>query len=312
MTSRAYHIPVMGQEVVTWLKVKEGGIYVDATFGGGGYTHEILASDPTCRVLAIDQDPDVLPVVHQMKETFAHRFNFFLGNFSEVACLVPEAFLGQIQGIVFDLGISSHQVDHGPRGFSFQKNGPLDMRMSQQGQTVADVIGTASEAHLADIFYHYGQEIKSRKIARRIVESRQESPITTTLALRDIIHKAVGKKVGKIDSATKTFQALRIYVNDECFALKKALEQVGKILAPLGRLVVVSFHSLEDGVVKAFLREADIKTGTGLFEILSKRVIVPSEEEVKKNPRARSARMRVASRTSLDLSDVGSPKRGTR
>ncbi len=304
MSANGYHIPVMASEVCSWLELIPEGIYVDATFGGGGYSEALLKTAPGCQVLAIDQDPDVLPLAQKLKEKYPDRFDFIQGNFSQLDTLIPYHQHGHIQGIVFDLGVSSHQVDHGSRGFSFQKEGPLDMRMSQQGQTVGDLIETASEGHIADILYHYGQEFRARKIARRIVENRNKSSITSTLELRRIIHSAVGKKVGKIDSATKSFQAFRIYVNDECFALKSALEQVLGLLAPKGRVVIVSFHSLEDGIVKTFFKESDSKKGQGFLEVLTKRVITPSEEEIQNNPRARSARLRAASRTLVPFSSV--------
>lgn len=315
MTSFALHQPVMLHEILKALDPQKGKIYVDSTFGAGGYTRAILDS-ADCKVYGIDRDPDAIQRGQQLA---AHNKNFTIleGNFSDLEQLLKDANISAIDGIVFDLGVSSPQLDESERGFSFQKDGPLDMRMEKKGETAADVVNTLGEKELARIIWEYGDEPKSRSIAKAIVERRKEVPFTRTLDLAALVHKIVKKKPHqKIDPATKTFQALRIYVNAELKSLEQGLEAAEKMLAPGGRLVVVSFHALEDERVKKFLRHQSGNTPNPSrhqpmiaeqnplpsFQILERKAQQPSDEEVTLNPRARSARLRWAIRTSHAVS----------
>ncbi len=310
MKSNHQHIPVMLNEVVESLQPKSGAIYVDGTFGAGGYSRAIL-ENADCTVYAIDRDPDAYNRAKKMAEEFTGRLIPIKGCFGSVKELLSSLDVKKVDGIVLDIGVSSVQIDSADRGFSFQADGPLDMRMSKQGMSAADVVNNLSEKELADIIYKYGEERASRRIAKRIVEERVKVPITTTLELAEIIHKVLPRNFKtKKDTATKTFQALRIYVNNELEELEKVLEDAEQLLSSKGRLVVVSFHSLEDGIVKRFL-----KTHSGLspkgsrhmphipderdpsFKLEGKGIIKPSNDEVKVNPRARSARLRYGLRT---------------
>ena len=299
------HFPVMLGEVIDTLQPRGAEIYVDATFGNGGYTEAIL-SRAECKVIALDRDPSVLPRVQELKQKFDHRFEFRQGCFGDFASLVPE----QIDGAVFDIGVSSMQLDQAERGFSFSKEAPLDMRMSQEGFSAADVVNTFSEEDIADILYVYGEEHKSRQIARKIVEARALKPLETTKELAFAVYSVIRPWRGdSIDPATRTFQALRIFVNDELNQLQKGLEQASLRLNPEGRLVVVDFHSLEDRIVKNFFRQNSDRhvhvsryrtpetstPSTALFSFASKAVL-PSLEEVEQNPRSRSAKLRYAVR----------------
>lgn len=298
------HVPVMLAEVLEMLQPKNGAHYVDGTFGGGGYTRAILeAAD--CKVLGIDRDPDAIARGQKLVEHFAGRLTLVHGEFSQL-----ESYLGgaKTNGVVLDLGVSSFQFDEPARGFSFRENGPLDMRMSKQGESAADFVNTADEETLANVIYRLGEERNSRRIARAIVAAR---PIAQTSALADIVKEAQGPAAARlpIHPATRTFQALRIHVNDELGELERGLEGAASALAPHGRLVVVSFHSLEDRIVKQFLsaRSATAPQGSrhapvtarahgAAFRILTGRPLMPSDTEVEGNPRARSARLRAAER----------------
>lgn len=306
----APHIPVMLNEVLETLAPQEGEIYVDATFGAGGYSQAMLnAAD--CRVIAIDRDPEAVEIGRQLEQRFSYRFHILLGCFSEVAALLHSLNIKQVNGIVFDLGVSSLQLDQPERGFSFRYDGPLDMRMGKAGPSAADYINTLSEAELADIFFEYGEERLSKKIAHRIVATRREHPFTRTSQLAELVRSIVPSSKQGIDPATRVFQALRIKVNGELSELEKALHAAEEILLPGGRLIVVSFHSLEDRCVKEFLREQsgstpsasrhlpmDVKKAAApTLQLLHRGVIQPSEEEIAKNPRSRSARLRAAIRT---------------
>ena len=299
---RQKHIPVMLQEVLTALKPQKGEIYVDATFGNGGYTKAIL-ENADCKVIALDRDPTVKIRVNEFKNMYGDRFEFRAGQFGDFADLVPE----KINGAVFDIGVSSMQLDEAERGFSFSKEGALDMRMSQNGISAKDIVNSYDEEALADLIYQYGEERKSRQIAKRIVEYRQNKKIETTTELAEIIYSVIHKKFGEIDPATRTFQALRIAVNDELGELSRGLSGAANRLQKNGRLVVVDFHSLEDRIVKNFFKEnggkrirvskyaPELVQDERLFAEVSK-VIMPTAEECGKNPRARSAKLRYAIR----------------
>lgn len=299
---RQKHIPVMLQEVLTALKPQKGEVYVDATFGNGGYTKAILET-ADCKVIALDRDPTVKIRVNEFKNMYGDRFEFRAGQFGDFADLVPE----KINGAVFDIGVSSMQLDEAERGFSFSKEGALDMRMSQDGISAKDIVNSYDEDALADLIYQYGEERKSRQIAKRIAEYRQNKKIETTTELAEIIYSVIHKKFGEIDPATRTFQALRIAVNDELGELSRGLSGAANRLQKNGRLVVVDFHSLEDRIVKNFFKEnggkrirvskyaPELVQDEHLFAEVSK-VIMPTAEECGKNPRARSAKLRYAIR----------------
>ena len=299
---RQKHIPVMLQEVLTALKPQKGEVYVDATFGNGGYTKAIL-ENADCKVIALDRDPTVKIRVNEFKNMYGDRFEFRAGQFGDFADLVPE----KINGAVFDIGVSSMQLDEAERGFSFSKEGALDMRMSQDGISAKDIVNSYDEEALADLIYQYGEERKSRQIAKRIAEYRQNKKIETTTELAEIIYSVIHKKFGEIDPATRTFQALRIAVNDELGELSRGLSGAANRLQKNGRLVVVDFHSLEDRIVKNFFKEnggkrirvskyaPELVQDERLFAEVSK-VIMPTAEECGINPRARSAKLRYAIR----------------
>lgn len=312
------HAPVMLNEVIAALAPQDGKVYVDSTFGAGGYSRAILkAAD--CTVYGIDRDPDAVKRGKQL-EAANERFTILEGNFANLDHLLKEANVDAVDGIVFDLGVSSPQLDEAERGFSFQKDGPLDMRMEKKGPTAADVVNTFSEKDLATIIWQYGDEPKSRAIAKAIVTQRKVKPFTRTLELRDLIHTVCKKKPHqKIDPATKTFQALRIHLNQELQSLEQGLKAAEKALAPHGRLVVVSFHALEDERVKKFLRQqsGDIpnpsrhcpvpqKTMTSpSFLTQERKSQKPSDTEIAENPRARSAHLRWAIRTTAPAVQEG-------
>jgi 16S rRNA (cytosine1402-N4)-methyltransferase len=301
------HIPVLGREAVALLSPRNGGIYVDATFGAGGYSRMILDVEGT-RVLGIDRDRTAIAGGFDLVDQSAGRLTLVEDRFSNLADICAAQGLHEVDGVVMDIGVSSMQLDEADRGFSFRLGGPLDMRMGHDGPTAADVIARASEAELANIIYIFGEERHSRSVARAIVAARKEAPITTTRALADIVAKVVWPKPGEIHPATRTFQALRIFVNGELDELHLALAAAERVLRPGGRLVVVSFHSLEDRIVKNFLGER-AKAGGGSrhlpelaqaapsFIVLTKRPVTANEDEISANPRARSAKLRAAERS---------------
>jgi 16S rRNA (cytosine1402-N4)-methyltransferase len=301
------HIPVLGREAVKMLAPRDGGIFVDATFGAGGYSRAILDT-PGTRVIGIDRDRSAIAGGFDLVEASGGRLTLVEGRFSDLADICASNGADSVDGVVMDVGVSSMQLDQPERGFSFRLGGPLDMRMGHDGPTAADVIAKASEVDLANIIYIFGEERRSRAVARAIVAARKEAPIRTTRALADLVGKVVRSKPGEIHPATRTFQALRIFVNQELDELHLALSAAERVLKPGGRLAVVSFHSLEDRIVKNFLVER-ARAGGGSrhlpetahappsFHILTKRPVTPDEAEVSANPRARSAKLRAAERT---------------
>lgn len=305
--SATRHIPVLGAEAVDLLNPRGGGIYVDATFGAGGYSRAILDAADT-RVIGIDRDRTAIAGGFDLVDRSNGRLTLVEDRFSNLAEVCAAQGASRVDGVVMDVGVSSMQVDEAGRGFSFRLDGPLDMRMGHDGPTAADVVARASEADLANIIYIFGEERHSRAVARAVVAARKETPITTTRALAEIVGKVVWAKPGEIHPSTRTFQALRIFVNEELDELHLALAAAERVLKPGGRLVVVSFHSLEDRMVKNFLAERG-KTGGGSrhlpevaqsapsFRILTKRPVTAGDDEVRANPRARSAKLRAAERT---------------
>ena len=301
------HIPVLGREAVDLLAPGNGGVFVDATFGAGGYSRAILDT-PEARVIGIDRDRSAIAGGFDLVDRSGGRLTLIEGRFSDLAEICASQGVQAVDGVVMDVGVSSMQLDQAERGFSFRLGGPLDMRMGHDGPTAADVIAKASEADLANIIYIFGEERHSRAVARAIVAARNESPILTTRALADIVAKVVRSKPGEIHPATRTFQALRIFVNQELDELHLALSAAERVLKPGGRLVVVSFHSLEDRIVKNFMVERatvgggsrhlpELARAAPSFDILTKRPVTPDEAEISANPRARSAKLRAAERT---------------
>ncbi|MDX2096302.1 MAG: 16S rRNA (cytosine(1402)-N(4))-methyltransferase RsmH [Leptolyngbyaceae cyanobacterium bins.59] len=280
------HIPVLSRELLEGLKISPGGHYLDATVGGGGHSSQILAADPSVRVTAIDQDERAIAAAQEKLAEFGDRVQFWRGNF---ASYQPGS--QKFDGILADLGVSSAQLDQPERGFSFRHEAALDMRMDQrQALTAAEVINEWDEVELARIFYIYGEERLSRRIARNIVEQR---PFQTTTELAETISRCVPRqyRYGRIHPATRVFQALRIAVNQELTVLETLIEKAPTWLKPEGRLVLISFHSLEDRLVKHGFREHP------LLQVLTKKPILPTEAEMAENPRARSAKLRIAQRT---------------
>lgn len=295
------HTPALRAEVVAGLAPRSGGRYVDGTLGGGGHAAAILeASAPDGVLLGIDADPAALAAAGAQLAPFAARVALVHGNFRDLARLARTAGFDAIDGLLLDLGVSSHQLDTPERGFSFLADAPLDMRLDPTGGTTAsDMVNQASEGELADIIYRYGEERGSRKIARTIVEARRKVRIETTGALAEIVTRALGGRHGKIHPATRTFQALRIAVNRELESLEAALPQAVELLKPGGRLAVISFHSLEDRTVKLFFRaESGYGGASGpvRLRIITKKPITAEDAEIRANPRARSAKLRIAER----------------
>jgi 16S rRNA (cytosine1402-N4)-methyltransferase len=301
------HIPVLGRQAIGMLQPRAGGIYVDATFGAGGYSRAILDT-AGARVIGIDRDRSAVTAGFGLVDRSAGRLTLVEDRFSNLAEICAAQGVEAVDGVVMDVGVSSMQLDEAERGFSFRLGGPLDMRMGHDGPTAADVIAKASEADLANIIYIFGEERHSRSLARAIVAARRQAPITTTRALADIVAKVVRSKPGEIHPATRTFQGLRIFVNEELDELHLALSAAERMLKPGGRLVVVSFHSLEDRIVKNFLVERakagggsrhlpEIAQAAPSFSILTKRPVTADDAEISANPRARSAKLRAAERT---------------
>ncbi len=319
MTEQTQHVPVMLDEVLKYLQPRPGGRYIDGTVGGGGHTQAILErSQPDGRVLGIDADAQALERVGARLSGFVGngRLQLVQGNFADLAHIVDEAWTGSIQGILLDLGFSSDQMEDPERGFSFSADGPLDMRLDRSLElSAADLVNTASERELADIFWLYGEERRSRQIARRIVRERAKGPIERTGRLAALAAAGVPYKRGAIHPATRVFQALRIAVNAELERLTTVLPQMVEVLRAKrgdthgegdGRVVIIAFHSLEDRIVKEFLRreatDCICPPGTPVcicghkasLRILTRKPVTPTDQEVEKNPRARSAKLRAA------------------
>ena len=303
MTSPAPHIPVLLDEVIAGLAPQPGETHVDGTFGAGGYTRALLAAG--ANVIAFDRDPDAIAEGQALVAESEGRLALVPDVYSRMGEALSERGIDQVDGVTLDVGVSSMQLDRADRGFSFQADGPLDMRMGQSGMSAADFVNSADEAEIADILFHLGEERQSRRVARAIVAAR---PITRTSELAAVVRRAVGyREHDKKDPATRTFQAIRIHVNRELEELEDGLAAAEKALAPGGRLAVVSFHSLEDRIVKRFLKERsgapagsrhlpEVRTQPPSFEAVAKPVRA-GEAELARNPRSRSATLRVARRT---------------
>jgi 16S rRNA (cytosine1402-N4)-methyltransferase len=303
------HIPVMLDQVLTALAPHDGGCYLDGTFGGGGYAQAIL-EQAHCTLWAIDRDPEAIERGAGLIARFPGRLHLLHGQFGDMVALLHHAGVIALDGVVLDLGVSSFQLDEPARGFSFRHDGPLDMRMGKHGTSAADLVNTLPERALANVLYELGEERASRRIARAIVVARLEAPIETTSRLAEIIRSVLPPDRSGNHPATRSFQALRIKVNDELHQIEAALEQAAGLLSPGGRLVVVAFHSLEDRIVKRFMTQAAGRTGSPsrhdpaglktrdapIFRLLTARAVRPSATEAKHNPRSGSARLRALER----------------
>ncbi|KAB7610342.1 16S rRNA (cytosine(1402)-N(4))-methyltransferase RsmH [Amylibacter sp. SFDW26] len=308
------HIPVLLDPILEAVSPVQGR-WLDGTFGAGGYTRAFLDAG-AATVYAIDRDPEVFERAKVWSGDYGDRLVLISGTFGNLDKLADEAGATPLDGVVLDIGVSSMQLDQAERGFSFIQDGPLDMRMSQDGMTAADIVNAADEAVLADILYLYGEERASRRIARRIVEARKTTEFTTTKQLADVVEGALPRsKPGQAHPATRSFQALRIAVNDELGELVRGLVAAEAALGEGGLLAVVTFHSLEDRIVKRFIQARseqartnryapEAKATESQFEKVSRRAIGPSDEELEQNPRSRSAKLRVARRTAAPAGDV--------
>ena len=315
-TDMRSHMPVLLDEVIDSLSPRDGEIYIDGTFGAGGYSRAILEK-ADCAVIAIDRDPDAIKDGAALRDEFGERLNLVQGCFGDMPSLAAELGIYQVNGIALDLGVSSMQLDKAERGFSFMRDGPLDMRMSQQGVTAADLVNALAEDELRQIISVYGEERRARAIAQAIVKRRATRPITGTGELADLVEGVLGQppavkgSKGKklLHPATRTFQGLRIYLNDELGELLRGLEAAEKLLAPKGRLAIVTFHSLEDRIVKKFYAQRtgrsgrpsrhvpDIEQVENSFVEITHGSVAPQKAEIENNPRARSARLRAVGRT---------------
>ena len=323
----ARHIPVMLSEVLHALEPKSGAIIVDGTLGAGGYSKAILeAAD--CKIIAIDRDPDAVAKGEALAEEFPGRLKLVIGRFGAMEGIVKQEGIDAVDGVALDLGVSSMQLDEASRGFSFMKEGPLDMRMGKEGPTASDIVNELSAGELAEIIGKLGEEGRSRAIAKAIVARRAEAPIETTKELSEIVVRVLGRKRDEAKHpATRTFQALRLYLNEELEELACGLSTAERLLKAGGRLVVVTFHSLEDRIVKRFftnrstpaprasrhLPEASTPEFAPSFRLLNRRPVEPNQSEIRRNPRSRSARLRAAERTAapahaLDLAALGVPQ----
>lgn len=312
------HVPVLLPETIEALKPRANGIYIDGTFGAGGTTQALLES-AQCSVLAIDKDPDAIAGGRELVDKSARRLTLVQGAFGDMVGIAAANGITRTHGITIDLGVSSMQLDEAPRGFSFQRDGPLDMRMSRTGLSATDVVNSFAERDLAQVISVLGEERRARAIARAIVKLREESPIERTGQLADIVTAVLGRRHDdKKHPATRTFQALRLYVNGELDDLVRGLVAAEQLLGEGGRLVAVTFHSLEDRIVKRFLASRSGKTARPSrhapvdlqaerlpsFRLLHRRAVSPSQDEVRRNPRARSARLRAGERTGAPASPV--------
>ncbi len=307
------HVPVMLDEVVSALAPQDGAVYLDATFGGGGYARAVLDA-AACTVWAIDRDPDAVARGAAIAAAYPGRLHLIEGSFGDMVALLAQEGVDALDGVMLDLGVSSFQIDDASRGFSFRLDGPLDMRMSRQGPSAADLVADLSETELADTLYQFGEERLSRRIAHAIVAARREAPIETTGQLASIIRGVMPPARDGIHPATRSFQALRIRVNDELGEIERALAAAAGLLRPGGRLVVVSFHSLEDRLVKRFFTHAAgrdpapsrhnpgglVQAAAPCFRLLTQRAMRPGTAETAINTRARSARLRALERVTPD------------
>lgn len=309
--NRSLHVPVMLKEVIQYLEPEDNKIYVDGTFGAGGYSNAILEKSNSI-IYAIDRDPAVLEIASNISKKYNGRLRFIHGCFGNMKLLMENQKIDKVDGIILDIGVSSMQLDNRERGFSFMEDAYLDMRMSQNGIDACYLINNAEESELANIIYQYGGERKSRQIASKICYMRTKEPITTTLQLAKIVRSVVGRANQKIDPATKTFQAIRIWVNNELEELSKALKDSEFLLNDLGKLIVVTFHSLEDGILKNFISNKigknnsisrylpEVKNDNIVsFKSLTKKPLTPSNEELQLNPRSRSAKLRAAQKIGI-------------
>ncbi|AXO13916.1 16S rRNA (cytosine(1402)-N(4))-methyltransferase RsmH [Thalassospira indica] len=314
------HKPVLLREVLEALAPRDGEIMVDGTFGAGGYSRAILDS-ANCELYGIDRDPTAVATGRKLEAEYDGRFHMVEGCFGDMAKLLPAAGAQQVDGIVLDIGVSSMQLDQADRGFSFREDGPLDMRMSMSGPTAADFVNTAEEEDIANVIYRYGEERASRKVARKIIEMRAEEPFTTTSQLARAVRSVVRKSKDGIDPATRTFQALRIYVNDELGELERAMDAAETLLKPGGRLVVVTFHSLEDRQVKTFMKErsgdpnkmsrrlpGEPEVAIPTFTTITRKAVTGQKDEIRANPRARSAKLRAVARNDQPATSQGDRK----
>ncbi len=303
----APHIPVLTSQVVHFLAPRDGGLYVDATFGAGGHARAVLGA-ARCRVVGIDRDRSAVARGGGLVAEAGGRLTLVQERFACLQAALSAIGVAAVDGVIFDFGVSSMQLDEAARGFSFRQEGPLDMRMGAEEYSAADVVAQASEADLARIIAALGEERQARAVARAIVTARARAPITTTTALAEIVSRAVRGRPGAIHPATRTFQALRMFVNDELREIAEGLASAERALAPGGRLVAIAFHSLEDRLVKTFLnargrvrhasRHAPERLGPRpSFAILTARPVTPDAAEIADNPRARSAKLRAAERT---------------
>ena len=284
------HKPVLINEVIESIEPADDKIYFDATFGNGGYSKKILSSS-NCKVIAIDRDPSVSSKAKEFEEKYKDRFKFIESRFSQIKKVMEELEREKVNCFLFDIGVSSMQLDNANRGFSFMKDGPLDMRMSNTGKTAGELINTIDQNELADILFHYGDERNSRRIARSIINYRNKKEIKSTLELADIIKKNNTNFKSKINPATKTFQALRMFINNELEELHSGLNQALNLLSIAGKICVVTFHSLEDRMVKNFSKALG-------SNVKVEKVIKPSDDEVRLNPRSRSAKLRLIQKIS--------------
>jgi 16S rRNA (cytosine1402-N4)-methyltransferase len=305
----ARHAPVLLAEVLHALAIQPNNRLLDGTFGAGGYSRAMLDAAAGVEVLALDRDPTAIAGGADLVQASSGRLKLVQADFSALAEEATRAGFAPLDGVVLDIGVSSMQLDEPERGFSFRFDGPLDMRMAASGDSAADLVNEGEEAHLADIIFHYGEERRARAVARAILEARRQAPIATTRRLAEVVASVVRAEPGGIHPATRTFQALRIAVNDELGELARALHGAEQALAPGGRLVVVTFHSLEDRIVKQFLQRRSGRAPAAsrfeparaqepaTFTLAQRGVVGPSDEEVARNPRARSAKLRAAIRT---------------
>jgi 16S rRNA (cytosine1402-N4)-methyltransferase len=310
LQDRPAHLPVMLAELLGALEPRDGKLYLDGTFGAGGYARALLEA-ASCAVVGIDRDPAAIERGRALASGYGDRLALIEGRFGDMEALLATRGITRIDGIALDLGLSSPQLDEAARGFSFRADGPLDMRMGRTGATAADLVNQLPEQELAALIAELGEERHARRVSKAIVRARAAAPITRTGALADIVRRAVPRAKDGIDPATRTFQALRMRVNDELGELDQGLASAERLLAPGGRLAVVAFHSLEDRRVKSFLRERaseaagasrhapqPVARRSPTFRLLHRRALRPTDAEIAANPRARSARLRAAERTS--------------